>query len=789
MPRIPIHVRMFAFYALIALIVTFPLIANLSTHFAGLAYGDAPEMARHVWWFSRALQTGELLFFQPLLGYPNGLDGSILWATPLQFFPASALALIFPLPAAINLHILLALTLNGWAMWRFARDLLGHDHAVPALIAGVVYMLFPTMQGHVGATHIGLIVQWGVPLYALGLFRLSALDVQSVMDNPPRRLIMLTAVYFFIGAAGHTINVLYTLIPLTGLFVLALIVRRHWEALARVTLAAGIGAALLLIFLLPILASTLNTPIYTESSGGVRYSADLLAAFTPSFQHPLWGNLDYTRRVLGVNIDEGAAYFGIVPILLGIIGAIKFKSARWWVIVAAVAYILSLGALLKVFDQPVTLSVDGYVSYVTLPFAFIAELPFISLARTPGRFNFLTALAVATLTGYGAAWLWDRAARLPKIARDIGVVVIIALIAFDMQVFFPFPMIDAAIPTAIYDLRARDDVRAVLDLPYDNLIVAKRGMYLQTAHEHPLIAGHITRETPVNPAKLAVLQATLDPGLLTQAGADVVIVHREYDIDNVIETRAREVLGEPVYEEAAFVVFNVTAPEFFEVPAITPASNLPATQNEVYFYSREGWVQIDGEISGATSTIQMQLDGVIYHQWIPNENTPIQFDLTLPMSESYHTIRWMPSSEAVEVNFDLTYEPNRSSNERMIQYEAGISLQAFTLTCCRMGTPDSQGQVHLVWNFDQPIDQTYVRFVHLIDIETGELIDQSDRAIGAFETGTYWAETIVFQNVMGVNVLVGWYQLAPDGRVTNLTILSGAPEGSMDNAAYISGFN
>ena len=123
----------FGLYLLVAVLVTWPLLANLSSVFAGFVYGDAYETAHHVWWFTEALRTGQSPFFQPLLAYPAGLEGVTLWADPLHFFPAWLFALAMPLPAAINLQTLLTLALNGLAMWEFARWLLRpHPHVVSA---------------------------------------------------------------------------------------------------------------------------------------------------------------------------------------------------------------------------------------------------------------------------------------------------------------------------------------------------------------------------------------------------------------------------------------------------------------------------------------------------------------------------------------------------------------------------------------------------------------------------------------------------------------------------------
>src|SRR5215468_11695936 len=119
-PYIPIAI--YLFYLAIAVLITWPLLTVFSTHFPGFADGDAHEMTRHIWWFKYALQHGHSLILQPLLGYPDGIQGVILWSDPLQFFPGWLFALFMPLPAAYNLFALLTLALNGlaayWLVWK-----------------------------------------------------------------------------------------------------------------------------------------------------------------------------------------------------------------------------------------------------------------------------------------------------------------------------------------------------------------------------------------------------------------------------------------------------------------------------------------------------------------------------------------------------------------------------------------------------------------------------------------------------------------------------------------------
>lgn len=774
----------FAFYGLLAVIITWPLAAQVSSSLAGFAYGDGREMAHHLWWFGYALRNGEPLFYQTLLGYPNGIDAISLWANPLQFFPAWALALVLPLPFAANVTLLLTLALNGLAMFALATYLLRGEKPITwrdprgwaALIAGAAYLMFPTMQGHLGAGHAGLIVQWPVPLYVLALLRLAE------PTRLPRRAtvirVLAAAFLFIVSGWGHTLQILYVTLPLTLFIVLAWAAQRQWRAVARLIMASLLGMIGLILFLLPVASATFSTSAYQEG-GNVRYSADLLALVTPSFLHPVFGQWEYTHRVLGVNLDEGAAYVGVIAFMLIAIALVKRPAARRWLIFGGLVWLFSLGSLLKLFDQPLTLTVDGYASFITLPGALLEQLPIINLARTPGRFLFAVAFAVAVLVAYGTAWLLEKVSAR---GRSIVGLLLIGGIAFEYWTFEPFPTIPAAVPQAVHDLAQDEAVRAVFDVPWNNLVAAKAGLYLQTAHEHPLLAGQVTRRTPVNPAMLGLLETTLDATLLNGAGVDVVIVHREQD-DGSLYARARERMGEPFYENMQYALFRVGFPRaasgFFttEPPSVlTSAHDIPVYAPGV------GWVQFNATLDAgdATRTVELRRDGETLHRWqitgrqmislpIP-VNTMIYHTLTLALEPPCPAIAppgLLCQSVGVE---DGTFAYSAATSSQPVAFQApgetgeSLRLEQFSLPETTI-TPLSAGDtvsVPFFWRFSTPRTENDIRFVHLLDA-AGNLVAQVDTPVGNFAANAAWTEQVDLPlpddlSAEMYTLQVGWYR-------------------------------
>ena len=355
-------------------------------------------------------------------------------------FPAWLLAFVLPIPAAANLSILLYMALNGWAMYVLAHHLLD-GRRLPALLAGLAFMAAPTFQGHLGGGHAGLMVAWPFPLYIYALLRMESTAVGAQHAVPlhriPWRWFLLAVLCFVLGPGGHILQLIYVLLPISATFALFYIARRRWWALLRLMEVNLLGGMALLIFVLPIAQATFGTAAYTDEGGFVRYSVDLLSVVSPSFFNPLYAGLDYPRHVLGTNLEEGISYIGLVAGALAIVALIRVKGARRWLLLALIAWGLSLGPLLKILDVPVQTQPDGYATFITLPWAALQNLPLFSLARTPGRFNFALALAVAILVGYGANWLWTRLANARL--RLVVMGLLMAALLVDYQVYWPLP--------------------------------------------------------------------------------------------------------------------------------------------------------------------------------------------------------------------------------------------------------------------------------------------------------------------------------------------------------------
>jgi hypothetical protein len=797
------YAAIYFFYLALAILITYPLVTVMSTQMAGDNSGDAYETARHIWWYRHALQTGQPLFYQSLLAYPDGMPSMYLWAIPLRTFPAWLFAFFMPVPAAFNVMLLLRLALNGaamcWTAYQFTR------HRGASIVAGTIYLAFPAMQGHLLGAHVDLLALWAFPLYIWSLFSLTYNDSVEAQHVAPFRLILVNSFLFVLSLLGSFVLLIYILFPIMAVFMLWRLWQRDWHSILYSGIAVALGGAISLIFVLPAVLELLAMPALHEG-GSVRYSADLLAAISPSFFNPLYQNLGYNRQVLGVNLIEGSGYLGVVAGILALIGVWRAKAARWWLILAVVAWTFSLGPLLNINGAPTTFTVDEeYQTYIPLPWALFQSLPVLDISRTPGRFNFVVGLCMAMIAAYGVANLSltnfiqrKTPSSLSRLKDNqwgkLAVVVLIAFILFDYQSFFPLPTVRADIPDAITALGQRDDVRAVFDVPWDNLLVAKEGLFLQTAHGLPLIAGQVTRETPVDPAKLTMLQQTMNPTLLREASADVVIVHRAgfYDAEGALFELASRQLGEPVYADDRFAVFNV--PEVVETLSgiVTSATQFdPANGAYTHLYAAQtGWYTLLSPIIPSPTPPERQFTFNLDNEFITSSSRII----SIPLIETgFHTIALSADPSCV-LQPDLAppcprilptvgqYEFVPDAFDAPIIFANGITLGGTRVASYLANEQD----VMLYWEFDASPPANYIRFVKILNA-AGEQVAGVDAALTI--NSNRLSETIGFGNVRAYGeyrVYVGWYS-QPD--LTRFPILiGGADERAQDNLAYIGSF-
>ncbi|MCC6803803.1 MAG: hypothetical protein IT319_13040, partial [Anaerolineae bacterium] len=386
---------------------------------------------------------------------------------------------------------------------------------------------------------------------------------------------------------------------------------------------------------------------------------------------------------------------------------------------------------------------------------------------------------VAVMVGFGVSYLWARLGG--RRIRWIILIGAMTLIAFEYQVWWGLPTIPGVVPEPIAALAARADIHAVFDIPGGHLLVDKDGMFLQTGHQHPMITGQVARRSPADPAKIALLQGTLDPALLDAAGVDIVILHKDYASPE-LDAFARARLGTPFYEDDQFAVFEAPvaggAPGFV---ALAPDHDTITTQADSFVYAPEdGWVTFTADVIGADQGVSLLLDGAVVGRWMLDGATTIRAPLPVT-AQSYHAISLALDLTCPEhfdsalacrsvalgdITFDFTPTPLSDPTT----FERGVTLtRSYTPPQARAGETLS---VWLWWGFTQPRDEREIRFVHVTDA-AGTLVAQQDITLGVIVPGETRAESVEIALPADLppgdyTVSAGWY-IYPD--ITNFCVL------------------
>ena len=146
-------------YVGLSILITWPVIAKLTTEYAG-GRGDLWVHNWTFWWIKKALLNGLSPYFTPMLYYPNGVSlttHSITWITAffwiiLQYVTSEIMA--------YNLIFIAVFSLNGFAMFLFARD--WTQSTAAAMTAGIIFAFWPYTVSHYD--HPNMMLVFFIPL-------------------------------------------------------------------------------------------------------------------------------------------------------------------------------------------------------------------------------------------------------------------------------------------------------------------------------------------------------------------------------------------------------------------------------------------------------------------------------------------------------------------------------------------------------------------------------------------------------------------------------------------------
>jgi hypothetical protein len=506
------HVRVVLAYTVLGLILTWPLIARLTTHVPGDGIDD-PSLAWNLWWVKHALVDQPQNPFQCAWQFwPVGINLAFYTLTILNGLLSIPLQGAFGLIPAYNLLLLTSFVLSGLGAYLLALDMVGagprreHRHAA-AFVAGALYA-FASAKLFYAALGQGNIAssQWA-PFAALYILRTARAGGRN-RDAALAALFLALQAYAELTYASFLL-IFATLALIAGVHRASRGKRRRRREMAVVT---GRFAAMGILFVLaiaPVLANMLpdlraEGDFFTSGGGFADvFSADLVGYLVPTQLHPLLGGIvRQWSAASGFPVDKGQhIYAGYTALALAAVG---LESSRrrgltlFWAGSAFLFFLLTLGPSLRI---------AGIETGIPLPFRVMEVLPFFKGNRYPSRYSVMLLLSLAPLIAAGTsrvlAWTGRARAAWPRAATPaITAVLLTALLLFE-HLSAPLPVFDLRVPPLYQRVAAEAGDFALLELPLgwrngarvagkqDVLIMQQ--LWYQSTHGKRVLGGNTSR--------------------------------------------------------------------------------------------------------------------------------------------------------------------------------------------------------------------------------------------------------------------------------------------------------
>ncbi len=556
-------------YLGMTLVITYPLMLHFGDYFIG-GEEDGSLSVWSLWWMKFALADhASGLFDCHYLFYPYGANLTFHFMPKVMGAAGILLQSFLSLAATYNLIVVLTFVASGLAAYWLALHLL--HRALPAFVAGVFFAFSPFRLGQF--SHVHMLSTMLIPVYIVLIIK-----AREALDGSGSRP------WLYFGLAGVTMGLAaydteHYAIFLSVFSVLFLLfylpwrrrpesgeVLRRWLRLARgllLTLVVAVATFSPMLFAAARFVADSDDPLIVSSEQVNDLSADALSFFIPNRGGGLpAGSLEFINTSF---LSPEVSFLGWVAMALAVLGAWTFRGVRdvrLWILTTVVFSILALGPMLIV---------AGSYTEVPMPYAVINMLPLLNMIRAPSRYVVIASLAVAVLSGYGAAaafdWLSRRRFRVTALsvaAAPLAAVTIVAL--FIVEVRPQVNLVSLEAQPVYEEIAASGTPGSVISLPlgWDTGTTGKLGReaafveLYQPVHKRPLIGGNVSRGSGVLAAVIAsepVIRFLADPeGAPAPADRDpatIAAILGRYQIAYIVVHKyyPRQIYGGRVYHE------------------------------------------------------------------------------------------------------------------------------------------------------------------------------------------------------------------------------------------------
>lgn len=803
-----IYAGIFLVYVSFTLVMTYPVVARLGTHLIG----DGDDMWVHYWnnwWVKRVLQGGGDLYHTNLLFHPTGVSlvhQNFAWVNIALWLGLEPLVGGI---AAYNLVHLLHIPLCGLSMFLLVRRLTKSEAI--AFVGGLIYAFLPFRM--LDTNHPNMISTEGLPLLMLVLLRLFE------DGSPLREGVVGGVVVALIGYMRWQLLILAAF--MTVCYLLYVFLWEHerwtWPILIGLALMVAVAGVLMAPGLYPYLREAAR-----EGVAGELYELtpepgkqDFLSYVVPQRQHLLSPMYDkvfgrYARAAARRVYSAFLGHIVVGLVIIAVIGRRHRSKIRFWLGLALLCFILALGPYLR-FNRIL-------YENIPLPYQLIGWLPPIRMLGISLRFNALLGVPLAVLGASGAQVLWEWIKRrrwgFPLDRPQVFAALLGLLILVD-YLSVPTATVSADVPDFYYLLAKEPADFAVAGLP-GKRHHTERYMFYQIVHNRPILGGHVSRLPPeaLDFASSIPLiadmyrEVAIDTGLpdisrqlsmLAEAGFKYLIIHKELATEQQLDAWQSYLAIQPRYEDqelAAYPTEPVVGRDCAVEHDLGGGTVLVETNLSTQDIAPDAMLEVDvvwGTTSAPGEGLRLELSLVDEEGRVGQVE---RFDI----SPSWPTQTW-PTNAIVRDRYALQIEPwlragdqalvarlVRAEDGQLMGQEAGIGRvvmhvpeRVFVAPPMERGVEARFGNdlrllgydlsvdadaldVILHWRALRRMERSYKFFVHLYDVESGDIVAQRDVVPYDWQYPTVWweANEVVSDRVHVPldQVLPGTYQLA-----------------------------
>jgi hypothetical protein len=488
------YVFAFCLYVVLTVLFTWPLAANFRT----FVNGNTFDVFHELWYLhlGSTSPTGPFFVFSSTQSYyPTGTPLYFQVLSPFNTLNFAWLAPLFGEVFAYNVLYMFTFFFAGFTTYIFVKYLTKNNYA--AFIAGLAFAFAPIHTGQ-GFDHLNIMSAEFIPLFSYFMVRM-ARDRNMWNSVYTAAAMILNAMcdlhMFLLCGAIFVVFHIYTFLTQRKLMANRAYIQR------LIVMSVFTGLLGFVVYFQTVYGLLFVPKTIGASSAATRYfsarSADLVSFFVPSSANPF-----LSRYVAAINVqigktsvlpnEGGTAYIGYSVLALAVLGLIFFWQRRdvyFWGLLAVVGGILAVGPYIRILGvaSPIP-GIWGYLYYV---------VPLLNSFRAPYRFDYLVALGLAILAGYGTTGIMTRISkmRLPRFSINMMKVFVICILCTLVIVeFLPIPYAEYYGPIPqFYQVLANDHSNyTVLEVPITNPAQSLY-LYYQTAYNHPMIDGSIAR--------------------------------------------------------------------------------------------------------------------------------------------------------------------------------------------------------------------------------------------------------------------------------------------------------